>query len=113
MHVSLQRVGVSYGPRQVFDALSCGFPPGRISVILGASGSGKSTILRLIGGLIRPRSGAVVVDGQDVTHLSERGLRTLRRKLGMVFQGGALLDSYSVFENLALPLREENRRSKS
>jgi phospholipid/cholesterol/gamma-HCH transport system ATP-binding protein len=110
-HVSLQRVGVTYGSRRVFDSLSCGFPRGRISVILGGSGSGKSTILRLIGGLIRPRTGVVAVDGEDVTRLSERGLRTVRRKLGMLFQGGALLDSYSVFDNLALPLREENRRS--
>src|SRR5438067_142044 len=112
-HVSLQRVGVTYGSRRVFDALSCGFPRGHISVILGGSGSGKSTILRLIGGLIRPRTGVVTVDGEDVTRLSERGLRTVRRKLGMLFQGGALLDSYSVFDNLALPLREENRRSAS
>jgi phospholipid/cholesterol/gamma-HCH transport system ATP-binding protein len=112
-HVSLQRVGVTYGSRRVFDALSCGFPRGRISVILGGSGSGKSTILRLIGGLIRPGTGVVTVDGEDVTRLSERGLRTVRRKLGMLFQGGALLDSYSVFDNLALPLREENRRSPS
>ena len=113
LHVSLQRVGVSYGSRKVFDQLSCGFPRGRISVILGGSGSGKSTILRLIGGLIRPCTGVVAVDGEDVTRLSERGLRTVRHKLGMLFQGGALLDSYSVFDNLALPLREENRRSPS
>lgn len=113
MHISLERVTVTYGRRPVFDSLSCGFPRGRISVILGGSGSGKSTILRLIGGLIRPRSGVVLVDGEDVTRLSEGGLRIFRRKLGMLFQGGALLDSYTVFDNLALPLREENKRSRS
>jgi phospholipid/cholesterol/gamma-HCH transport system ATP-binding protein len=109
MHVLLERVRVAYGNRQVFDSLSCGFPRGRMSVILGGSGSGKSTILRLIGGLIQPRAGIVRVDGQDVARLSERGLFEIRRKLGMLFQGGALLDSYSVFDNLALPLREQNR----
>ncbi len=113
MHVSLERVRVAYGQRQVFESLSCGFPRGRISVILGGSGSGKSTILRLIGGLIQPRAGVVRIDGQDVTRLSERGLFEVRRKLGMLFQGGALLDSYSVFDNLALPLREQNRLDAS
>jgi len=112
MHVLLKSVDMSYGSRRVFDALSCGFARGRISVILGGSGSGKSTILRLIGGLIQPQTGIVLVDGQDVTRLSERELFTVRQKLGMLFQGGALLDSYSVFENLALPMREQNRLSQ-
>lgn len=99
-----------FGRRPVFNSLSCSFPRGRISVILGGSGSGKTTILRLIGGLVRPKSGAVLFDGQDITRLSARGLVGVRRKLGMVFQGGALLDSYSVFDNVALPLREHARR---
>ncbi len=105
--VAFDRVRVAFGTRRVFDGLSCTFARGGISVILGGSGSGKSTILRLIGGLIQPRAGAVIVDGQDVTHLSERGLAAVRKKLGMLFQGGALLDSYTVFDNLALPLREQ------
>ena len=108
--VSLQDVHVAYGQREVFRSLSCDFPRNKISVILGGSGSGKSTILRLIGGLITPRSGKVIVDGEDITRLSNQGLRNLRRKLGMLFQGGALLDSYTVFENLALPLREEKKK---
>src|SRR5580658_6070447 len=101
--ISLDRVRMAYGSRHVFDSLSCSFPRGRVSVILGGSGSGKSTILRLIGGLVRPRSGSVQVDGQEVSRLSQRGLSQLRRKLGMMFQGGALLDSFSVFDNIALP----------
>ncbi|HUO07878.1 MAG TPA: ATP-binding cassette domain-containing protein [Phycisphaerae bacterium] len=95
-----------FGTRKVFDSLSCGFPKGRISVILGGSGSGKSTILRLIGGLIRTQRGSIVVDGEEITRLSQRALFQVRQKLGMVFQGGALLDSYTVFDNLAIPLRE-------
>src|SRR5580658_1350595 len=109
--ISLDRVRMAYGSRHVFDSLSCGFPRGRISVILGGSGSGKTTILRLIGGLIHPLSGSVLIEGQDIAHLSWRGLNQVRRKLGMMFQGGALLDSYSVFDNVALPLREQRVRN--
>lgn len=102
---------MAFGDRQVFDRLSFSFPAARISVILGGSGSGKSTALRLIGGLIQPLSGRIVVDGDDITRLSERQMYTVRAKLGMVFQGGALLDSMTVFENLAFPLRERTRMS--
>jgi len=97
---------MTFGSRLVFRDLSCRFPTGRVSVILGGSGSGKSTMLRLIGGLVRPSAGRVLVDGDDVAALSERALFRVRRKLGMMFQGGALLDSMTVFDNLALPLRE-------
>ena len=90
----------------MFSNLSCRFPRGRVSCVLGGSGSGKSTMLKLIGGLVRASAGRVLVDGDDVTTLSERALFRVRRKLGMMFQGGALLDSMTVFDNLALPLRE-------
>ena len=105
--VAFDRVRVAFGNRQVFRDLSCSFPREKISVILGGSGSGKSTVLRLIGGLIQPQGGSILVDGQDIAHLSERGLAAVRKKLGMLFQGGALLDSYTVFDNIALPLREQ------
>src|SRR5690242_20670670 len=97
---------MAFGSRPVFRDLSCRFPRGQVSVILGGSGSGKSTMLRLIGGLVRPTGGRVVVDGEDVASMPERQLFAVRRKLGMMFQGGALLDSMTVFDNLALPLRE-------
>lgn len=106
--VQLERVTMAFGDRPVFSDLSCAFPPGRISVVLGGSGSGKSTLLRLIGGLIQARSGRILVDGEDITRLRERDLFRVRRKLGMLFQGGALLDSMSVFDNLALALREHD-----
>lgn len=105
-HIRLHDVGMSYGKRPVFTGFCCRFPRGKISVILGGSGSGKSTILRLIGGLLRPQRGQVIVDGDNVAAMSEHDLTTVRRKLGMLFQGGAMLDSYTVFANLALPLRE-------
>lgn len=105
-HVAFSNVRMSFGRREVFRSLSCGFPAGKLSVILGGSGSGKSTMLRLMGGLVRPLGGAIRVDNTDVTTLSESRLFEVRRKLGMMFQGGALLDSLTVFDNLALPLRE-------
>jgi len=109
-HVVFDGVRMAFGERIVFERLSCEFPRGKISVILGGSGSGKSTMLRMIGGLVRPQDGRILVDGEDVTRLSERGLYALRHKLGMMFQGGALLDSFTVFENLAFPLREHTRK---
>jgi phospholipid/cholesterol/gamma-HCH transport system ATP-binding protein len=108
-HVALSHVCMAFGDRLVFRDLSCRFPRDRISVILGGSGSGKSTLLRTVGGLVRPQSGRVSVDGEDVTRLSESQLYATRRKLGMMFQGGALLDSLTVFENVAFPLREHTR----
>ncbi len=97
---------MAFGARMVFRSLSCDFPRGKISVILGGSGSGKSTALRLIGGLVHPGAGRILVDGDDVTRLSERQMYKVREKIGMMFQGGALLDSMTVFDNLAFPLRE-------
>lgn len=102
---------MAFGAREVFPRLDCSFPRGRISCVLGGSGSGKSTILRLVGGLIQPQAGRVVVDGEDVTRLPERALFELRKKIGMMFQGGALLDSETVFDNLAFPLREHTRET--
>jgi len=108
-HLEFDDVCMAFGARRVFDHLSFRFPAGRISVILGGSGSGKSTALRLVGGLIRPTSGRILVDGDDVTRLSERQLYRVRAKLGMLFQGGALLDSMTVYDNVAFPLRERAR----
>ncbi len=110
-HLAFIDVSMAFGERRVFDRLSFTFPAGKIAVILGGSGSGKSTSLRLIGGLIRPNTGQIIVDGEDITRLSERQLYHVRAKLGMLFQGGALLDAMTVFENLAFPLRERTALS--
>ncbi|MBI3768281.1 MAG: ATP-binding cassette domain-containing protein [Deltaproteobacteria bacterium] len=112
VHVALADVRMAFGDREVFRGLSCAFPAGKVSVILGGSGSGKSTVLRLIGGLVRPQSGHIFVAGEDVTVLSERQLYGVRKKLGMMFQDGALLDSLTIFENLAFPLREHTTLSE-
>ena len=105
-HVELRGVRVRFGRRPVFDELDCAFPRGRITIVMGGSGTGKSTILKLIGGLIRPDAGQVFVAGEETTRLRDVELNRVRRRLGMLFQDGALLDSMTVFDNVALPLRE-------
>jgi phospholipid/cholesterol/gamma-HCH transport system ATP-binding protein len=108
-HVILEDIDMAFGSRVVFRRLSCAIPRARVTCILGGSGSGKSTILKLIGGLVRPRGGHIRVDDEEITGLGERALFAVRRKLGMMFQAGALLDSLTVFDNLAFPLREHTK----
>jgi phospholipid/cholesterol/gamma-HCH transport system ATP-binding protein len=110
--VAFDGVHLKLGDRQVFGGLSCGFPRGKISVVLGGSGAGKSTLVRMIGGLTCPDEGTVRVAEQDITRLSEGQLFKVRDRIGMLFQGGALLDSMTVFDNVALPLREHSRLSE-
>jgi phospholipid/cholesterol/gamma-HCH transport system ATP-binding protein len=111
-HISFDGVHLTLGRREVFRGLSCGCQRGKITVVLGGSGAGKSTMLRLIGGLERPDTGSVRVAGDEVNLLPERQLFRVRERIGMLFQGGALLDSMSVFDNVALPLREHTRLSE-
>ncbi|HUI27878.1 MAG TPA: ATP-binding cassette domain-containing protein [Candidatus Kryptonia bacterium] len=108
-HVIFDDVHMAFGQRAVLCGLTCEFPRGKISVILGGSGSGKTTVLRLIGGLVHPQRGRIVVAGDDISQLSELQMYRVRAKLGMMFQGGALLDSLTIFDNLAFPLREHAR----
>jgi phospholipid/cholesterol/gamma-HCH transport system ATP-binding protein len=82
------------------------FPRGKVIAIMGGSGSGKTTVLRLIGGQLRAESGSVTVEGQEVSSLSIDGLYRMRRRMGMLFQHGALFTDLSVFDNVAFPLRE-------
>jgi phospholipid/cholesterol/gamma-HCH transport system ATP-binding protein len=109
--IAFDGVYLMRGERVIFDGLSCGFPRSRISVVLGGSGAGKSTMMQMIGGLQRPDSGSVRVADQDITAFSETELFKVRDRIGMLFQGGALLDSMTVFENVALPLCEHTRLS--
>ncbi len=105
----------SFGERTrrhlVLDRVSFSVPRGRTTVIAGGSGQGKSVILKLILGLLRPDSGQVLVGDSDVASLGYKDLQELRMRFGVLFQGAALFDSLTVFENIALPLRERTRLS--
>jgi len=101
------------GSRPIFDGVDMDIEPGRLTAIMGPSGTGKTTLLRLIGGQLRPQQGTILVDGQDVANLSHRQLYQLRKRMGMLFQNGALLTDINVFENVAFPLREHTKLSES
>ncbi len=109
VHIEVEGLRFNRGERPIFRDVSCGFLRDRINVILGGSGSGKTTLLRMLGCLLRPDSGAIRVDDDlDLTRLGSSEIKAYRRHVGMMFQGGALLDSMSVFDNAALPLREHS-----
>ena len=97
------------GAREIFSGVDLEARRGRITAVMGPSGTGKTTLLRLITGQVPPDQGSVVVFGQEVTGLDTRGLYGLRRRMGMLFQNGALLTDLSVFENVAFPVREHAR----
>jgi phospholipid/cholesterol/gamma-HCH transport system ATP-binding protein len=102
-----------FAGRKVLDGLDFEILRGECFVILGRSGSGKSVTLRQLNGLDKPDAGSVVFDGTDITALEERDLYPLRRRVAMLFQGGALFDSMTVFDNVAFPLREHTRLSEA
>jgi phospholipid/cholesterol/gamma-HCH transport system ATP-binding protein len=107
--IAVQLTGVTFGynPRRpVLRSIDLTIPRGKLVAIMGGSGCGKTTILRLIGGQLRPQSGTIVVGGHDVGKLDRDALFALRRRIGMLFQFGALFTDMTVFENIAFPLRE-------
>ena len=104
--VELADVTFGYDQRPVLSGISLAIPRGKVVAIMGGSGCGKTTILRLIGGQLRPRSGRVMVAGQSVPDLDREELYAMRRKFGMLFQFGALFTDMSVYENIAFALRE-------
>jgi phospholipid/cholesterol/gamma-HCH transport system ATP-binding protein len=104
--VEVRHVAFSIGDHSIFRDLSLRADRGLITAIMGPSGTGKTTLLRLLMGALRPQQGEVRFFGQDVNHLSHAQLYALRRRVGMLFQNGALLTDMSVFENVAFPLRE-------
>ena len=110
--VELQHVRFGYGPRPILDGLSLTVPRGRVTAVLGASGGGKTTVLRLIGGQQRAQAGQVRFDGLDVGALDLAGLYAVRRRMGMLFQFGALFTDLNVYDNVAFPLREQTRLSE-
>jgi len=104
--VEIRDLHFSYGKRPILSGLQMDFPKGKVVAVMGGSGSGKTTVLRLIGGQLRPQKGHVKVHGQIVHKLNTASLYLLRRKMGMLFQHGALFTDLSVYENVAFPLRE-------
>jgi phospholipid/cholesterol/gamma-HCH transport system ATP-binding protein len=104
--VEIRDLHFAYGDRPVLSNLRMDFPRGKLIAVMGGSGCGKTTVLRLIGGQIRPQQGTVAVGGEVVHDLDLDNLYRLRRKMGMLFQFGALFTDLSVFDNVAFPLRE-------
>lgn len=111
--VSIEQLGFSRGSRMIFDGVSLNIQRGKITAIMGPSGTGKTTLLKLIGGQLRPDRGTVIVDGQNIHRLKRNDLYTLRKRMGMLFQSGALLTDMSVYDNVAFPLREHTQLPES
>jgi phospholipid/cholesterol/gamma-HCH transport system ATP-binding protein len=111
--VSIEHLHYARGARVIFDDLNIQVAKGKITAIMGPSGTGKTTLLQLIGGLIKPDAGRVLVDGEDIHRLSKRDLLRARRDMGLLFQSGALFSHLSVFDNVAFPLREHTALDKT
>jgi phospholipid/cholesterol/gamma-HCH transport system ATP-binding protein len=104
--VECRNLSFGYDTRPILADLTFTVPRGKVTALMGASGGGKTTLLRLIGGQVRPRSGELLFDGQSIPGLDRDGLYRMRRRMGMLFQFGALFTDLSVFDNVAFPLRE-------
>ena len=109
--VRFDRVFKAFGTKQVLRNVSFDVPAGETLCILGRSGTGKSVTLKLLIALLKPDDGKILVDGEDITNLNERGLSHIRRKMGFLFQDAALFDSLTLYENLSLPLRRLTQKS--
>jgi phospholipid/cholesterol/gamma-HCH transport system ATP-binding protein len=104
--VECRKLSFGYGERRILDGVTFTVPRGKVTALMGASGGGKTTVLRLIGGQVKAQGGELLFDGQDVAKLDLNGLYAARRRMGMLFQFGALFTDLSVFDNVAFPLRE-------
>jgi phospholipid/cholesterol/gamma-HCH transport system ATP-binding protein len=104
--VRIRGLKFAFGTRVIFDGVDLDIPRGKVTAVMGPSGIGKTTLFRLMGGQYRPDAGSIQVDGQEVAALNRHELFELRKRMGMMFQNGALLTDLTVFENVAFPLRE-------
>jgi phospholipid/cholesterol/gamma-HCH transport system ATP-binding protein len=107
--IEIRDLHFAYGRREVLKGLDLEIPKGKVVAILGSSGCGKTTLLQLIGGALKPSRGSVKVCGHDVHELDHDGLYRLRRQIGMMFQKGGLFSDLTVFENIAFPMREHTQ----
>ena len=104
--IEVKELRKSFGPQQILKGIDLQIPQGSVCVILGGSGMGKSVLLKHLAGLLKPDSGQIMVDGEDLVPMKDKQLQSYRRKIGKVFQEGALFDSMNIFDNVACPLRE-------
>lgn len=111
--VSVRNLTFVRGDKKIFDNISLDFERGKVTAIMGPSGTGKTTLLKLIGGQLTPQTGNIFFDGQNVHQLPLSELYELRKKMGMLFQSGALLTDLSVYDNVAFPLREHTHLPES
>ena len=107
--VDIKNLTFKRGERIIYDDISLSIPKGKITAIMGPSGIGKTTLLRLIGGQIRPESGQILFSGNDIPKLSRTDLYETRKRMSMLFQSGALFTDMSVFDNIAFPIREHSK----
>src|SRR5437763_17113166 len=108
-HIFVDNVRKSFGSTQVLRGITMHLRRQETAVIIGGSGAGKTTLLRMLIGLEKPTTGHIWVDGEDIGRLDEYQMNRVRQKFGMVFQYAALLDSLTIFENVAFPLREHRK----
>jgi phospholipid/cholesterol/gamma-HCH transport system ATP-binding protein len=104
--IEIKGLKKSFGPKEVLKGVDLTIPKGKTTVILGLSGGGKSTIIKHIVGLLKPDEGEIWIDGEEISRADEEQIRAIRKKVGFLFQSGALFDSMNVYENVAFPLRE-------
>jgi phospholipid/cholesterol/gamma-HCH transport system ATP-binding protein len=111
--IEIRDLVTRYGDREILKNISLSIPRRKTTVILGGSGCGKSTLLKHLIRLLKPTRGSILINGKDITRMDEEGLNKLRQKMGVLFQGSALLNSITVADNVALPLREHTRLKES
>jgi phospholipid/cholesterol/gamma-HCH transport system ATP-binding protein len=111
--VDIQNLTFKRDERVIYDDISLSIPKGKVTAIMGPSGIGKTTLLRLIGGQLKPNSGRIIFDGQDIPTLSRSELYEVRKRMSMLFQSGALFTDMSVYDNIAFPMREHSTLSES
>lgn len=111
--IEVSHLVTHYGDREILKDISFNVPRGKTTVILGGSGCGKSTLLKHLIGLLKPTSGHILTNGKDITAMNEEDLNLVRQKMGVLFQGAALLNSMTILDNVALPVREHTKLEDS